>query len=114
MTGAEYTPGIAFLIQSDPTRCSNPLPAITIPYAYATGRIHATPRNASGVRLASTRTASTNPVSQTRNVKMGRGRNGKRARIARTAGVYTERKSGTASSATLNPNATQRDGPAHT
>ena len=79
--------GATFLVYAEPTRCSSPFPAITMPNAYAIGGIHGAPRNAKGARLASTTTASTSPVSQTRNVKVGRGRNGKRARMARTAGL---------------------------
>jgi len=84
----------------DATRCATPFAAITIPNAYATGRIHRSPRPAAGDRLSRMAMAAMSPPSHHRNVKVGSGRSGKRARIARTVGLYTDRKSVSASSAT--------------
>ena len=58
------------------------------------------PRNAAGERANSRTVTAIRPPSQTGNVNVGSGKKENRARIARTAGLYTDRKSVSASSAT--------------
>src|SRR5207249_5887603 len=98
-------PGHRLLHADGPDDVQHPFPAMVTANTYAAGRIPAAPRAAAGVRLANPSTAATSPVSQTRNENMGSGRKGNRARMARTAGLYTERKSVSASSATWIANA---------
>src|SRR6266849_4464365 len=58
------------------------------------------PRNAKGERQSNKRIPAIKSVSQTRKVNVGNGRNGSRARMARTLGLYVDKKSCVASSAT--------------
>src|SRR5712691_13500218 len=63
------------------------------------------PRNAKGERQSSKRIPAIKSVSQTRKVNVGNGRNGSRARMARTLGLYVDKKTCVASSATWNARA---------
>src|SRR5216684_5245946 len=63
-------------------------------------RSQESPRNAKGERQRSKKIPAIKRVSQTGKLNVGNGRNGSRARMARTLGLYVDKKSCVASSAT--------------
>src|SRR5260370_42338837 len=90
--------------------CSAPFPSMKTAIADDGTAIHAALANANGERLARPITATTRPPSQMPEVKVGKGRNGPRSRLARAAGLDTDRHPGPPCSRTVIARAGARRG----
>jgi len=106
--GEERTPGISRLRYTDPPICPSPFANMMMANGYASHIMKRLPRNAIGDTERAKKTPRHKPVSHTRNVKTGSGKKGNRLRMAWAVGLYTDRKSVAASSATCSAKATHK------